>query len=212
MTGFLNNHSIPTVCRFVPHPDCPSLADVACAWSWGQPNRKLRATQLISESQLTWPLSGSGFGEFMTVFECPVFACVCVLVVQTCPTLCDPMDCNLTGFSVRGILPPEYWSGLLFPSPEELPNLGIEPWSPASQEDSLLFELISPYLGNHSMAPSTLRHTPTTCFLMGSSSMTQECVYKAQKVQGDTLPCLWKLGLLANLEVSHLRSWIVPDR
>ena len=121
MTGFLNNHSIPTVCRFVPHPDCPSLADVACAWSWGQPNRKLRATQLISESQLTWPLS---FEEFMTVFECPVFACVCVLVVQTCPTLCDPMDCNLTGFSVRGILPPEYWSGLLFPSPEELPNLG----------------------------------------------------------------------------------------
>ena len=108
MTGYLDKHSTPTVCRFIPHPDCPSLADVACAWSWGQPNRKLRATQLISESQLTWPLSGSGFGEFMTVFECPVFACVCVLVVQTCPTLCDPMDCNLTGFSVRGVLPPEY--------------------------------------------------------------------------------------------------------
>ena len=35
----------------------------------------------------------------------------------------------------------EYWSGLPFPSPEELPNPGIEPWSPASQADSLLFEL-----------------------------------------------------------------------
>ena len=82
------------------------------------------------------------------------------------------MDCNPPGFSVRGILQAEYWSGLLFPSPEELPNLGIEPWSPASQADYLLFELISPCLGNHSMAPSTLRHTPATCFLMSSPSMT----------------------------------------
>ena len=35
----------------------------------------------------------------------------------------------------------EYWSGLPVPSPEELPNPGIEPWSPASQADSLPFEL-----------------------------------------------------------------------
>ena len=32
---------------------------------------------------------------------------------------------------------PEYWSGLLFPSPGDLPNPGIEPRSPALQEDSL---------------------------------------------------------------------------
>ena len=31
----------------------------------------------------------------------------------------------------------EYWSGLPFPSPEDLSNLRIEPTSPASQEDSL---------------------------------------------------------------------------
>ena len=35
----------------------------------------------------------------------------------------------------------EYCSGLPFPSPEELPNPRIEPWSPASQVDSLPFEL-----------------------------------------------------------------------
>ena len=35
----------------------------------------------------------------------------------------------------------EYWRGLLFPSPEELPNTGIEPWSPAWQTDSLPIEL-----------------------------------------------------------------------
>ena len=28
---------------------------------------------------------------------------VCVLVAQSCPTLCDPMDCSLPGSSVHGI-------------------------------------------------------------------------------------------------------------
>ena len=32
------------------------------------------------------------------------FMCVCVLVAQLCSTLCDPMDCNLRGSSVHGIL------------------------------------------------------------------------------------------------------------
>ena len=32
---------------------------------------------------------------------------------------------------------PAYWSGLPFPSPGDLPNPGIEPRSPALQEDSL---------------------------------------------------------------------------
>ena len=29
---------------------------------------------------------------------------VCVLATQSCPTLCEPMDCSPTGFSVHGIL------------------------------------------------------------------------------------------------------------
>ena len=51
-----------------------------------------------------------------------------VLVAQSCPTLCDLMDCSLplsTGFSRQ-----EYWSGLPFPSLGDLPNPGIEPESP----------------------------------------------------------------------------------
>ena len=39
----------------------------------------------------------------------------------------------------------EYWSGLPFPSPGDLPNPGIEPMSPALQVDSLLSEP----LGSH---------------------------------------------------------------
>ena len=34
-----------------------------------------------------------------------------------------------------------YWSGLPFPSPEDLPNPGIKPGSPVLQADSLLTEL-----------------------------------------------------------------------
>ena len=34
----------------------------------------------------------------------------------------------------------EYWNGLPFPSPEDLPDPGIEPWSPALQAEALLSE------------------------------------------------------------------------
>ena len=30
--------------------------------------------------------------------------CVCVLITQTCPILCHPMDCSPPGSSVHGIL------------------------------------------------------------------------------------------------------------
>ena len=60
-----------------------------------------------------------------------------VLVTQSCLTLCYPMDCPME-FPRQ-----EYWSGLPFPLPGDLPNPGIEPASPLSaglQADSLLVE------------------------------------------------------------------------
>ena len=44
----------------------------------------------------------------------------------------------------------EYWSGLPFPSPGDLPNLGIKPRSPALQVDSLLLS----HLGNSARTAS----------------------------------------------------------
>ena len=58
---------------------------------------------------------------------------------------CDCMDCSPPGSFVHGILQPEYWSGLPFPSPGDLPNPGIKPGSPALQADSLLTELRGKY-------------------------------------------------------------------
>ena len=62
--------------------------------------------------------------------------------LQLYPTLCEPRDCSPRwDFSVHGILQEEYWSGLLCPPPEDLPDPGIEPVSPSAPElqaDSLL--------------------------------------------------------------------------
>ena len=56
-----------------------------------------------------------------------------------CLTLYDPMDpCQgplSTGFSTQ-----EYWSGLSFTSPGDVPDSGIEPRSPTLQVDSLTSE------------------------------------------------------------------------
>ena len=41
-----------------------------------------------------------------------------------------------------GLSRKEYWSGLPFASPDDLPNPGIEPGSPLLQADSLLSELL----------------------------------------------------------------------
>ena len=62
-------------------------------------------------------------------------------VAQSCLTLYNPMDCRLPGSSVHVIFQQEYWSGLPFPSPGDLPNPGIEPGSPTLQADVLSSEL-----------------------------------------------------------------------
>ena len=49
----------------------------------------------------------------------------------------------------------EYWSGLPFPSPGDLPDSGIEPRSPALQADSLMFE--PPVQFSHSVVSDSLR-------------------------------------------------------
>ena len=50
---------------------------------------------------------------------------------QSCPALCDPLDCNPPGSSVHGVSRQKYWSELPFPSPGDLPHPGTEPSSPA---------------------------------------------------------------------------------
>ena len=36
----------------------------------------------------------------LSLFYCPPYFCCCCSVAKPCPTLCDPMDCNMPGFPV----------------------------------------------------------------------------------------------------------------
>ena len=54
-------------------------------------------------------------------------------VTQSCPTLCDSVDCSPPGSSVHGILQ-------AFSSPGDLTDPEIEPRSPALQAEALTSE------------------------------------------------------------------------
>ena len=77
-------------------------------------------------------LSWTGGGSDLVTKSCLTLATLWIVAHQA------PLS---MGFSRQ-----EYWSGLPFPSPGNLPYPGIEPGSPVLQADSLLTELQgSPY-------------------------------------------------------------------
>ena len=61
-------------------------------------------------------------------------------VAQSCPTLCNPVDCSPPGSSVCGILQARILEWVPFPSPGDLSNPAIKPGSPALQADDLSSE------------------------------------------------------------------------
>ena len=62
-----------------------------------------------------------------------VCVCVCVCVhaksLQSCLTLCNPMDCSPPGSSVHGILQSRVLEWVAMPFSTDLPNPEIEPVS-----------------------------------------------------------------------------------
>ena len=53
------------------------------------------------------------------------------MYAQSCPTLCELMDCSPQALLPTGLSWQEFWSGLPFPLPKDLPDPGIEPASSA---------------------------------------------------------------------------------
>ena len=78
-------------------------------------------TQSFQCSVMTWYVFACVLSHFSLI---RLFATLQIVACQ------DPLT---TGFSRQ-----EYWSGLSFPSPQDLSNTGIEPASPAIAGDSLL--------------------------------------------------------------------------
>ena len=65
-------------------------------------------------------------------FLYPTPGCVHAKLLQSCPTLCKPVDHSLPGSSVHGILQARILDWFAIPSSEDLPDPGMEPESPMS--------------------------------------------------------------------------------
>ena len=74
---------------------------------------------------------------------------------ESCPTLCNPMDCRPPGSSVHGLSKQEYWSGFPNPPPGDLHDPGIEPSSHVSS--ALQVDSLSP------VPPGKPSKTPYSC-------------------------------------------------
>ena len=87
-------------------------------------------------------MRGRGGRDNLRGWDRHIPLCAACSVTQSCPTLCDPVDCNPPGSSVHGILQARVleWVVISFPrggGGGGLPDSGIEPRSPALQADSL---------------------------------------------------------------------------
>ena len=90
---------------------------------------KNRSNEIISE---TFPLQSLG-----SIFPNQD---ICVLVVQSCSIFCNSIDYSLPGsFRSMEFSRHEYWRGLPYPSPGDLPDPGIEPRCHTLQADFFFF-------------------------------------------------------------------------
>ena len=62
----------------------------------------------------------------------PFQACIHARPLQSCLTLCDPMECSPPGSSVHGILQARTLEWVACPPPGDLPDPVIKPASPAA--------------------------------------------------------------------------------
>ena len=60
--------------------------------------------------------------------------------LQSCPTLCNPIDYNLEGSSVHGIRQARILEWVAIPFSRGSSNPGIESWTPALEADSFSSE------------------------------------------------------------------------
>ena len=101
-----------------------------------QPSTREGFFIVLSVLSHCWSILHSYRKEMREVIVCCLY--VKVKVAQSCPTLCNPMDCSPPGSSVHGDSPGKN-TGVdchaLFQG--NLPNPGIEPRSPTLRADSL---------------------------------------------------------------------------
>ena len=85
----------------------------------------------------------------------------CAKSLQSCPTLCDPMNCSLPGFSVHEDLQARTLGELSCPPPGDLPDSGIEPISLMSPALAVRFFTTSATWEVSAAAAKSLQSCPT---------------------------------------------------
>ena len=92
---------------------------------------------------VAWSLTQFSVVGYLVKFHCESEN-VNVLLTQSCPVLCDPMDCSLPGSSVHGISQARIleWIAISFSRAPSQPGAHTQvscPVSPALQADSFFF-------------------------------------------------------------------------
>ena len=107
----------------------------------------------------------------------------CVLSRFSSTWLCNSMDCSPPGSSVMGFSRQEYWSGLPFPPPGDLPDPGLEPAS-----------LMSPALAGRFSTTSATWEAHTTPYT-SINTCAKKCAHLCTRehVRGkSSWCCLWQ--------------------
>ena len=132
---------------------------------------------------------------------------VWVLAAQSCPTLCDPMECIPQVLLSIPFFRKEYWSGLPFPSPGDLPNPGIEPGLPVLQTDSLPSEPPGKAAAREGALPSLLRNCSKEVRMAAGVSMYVLLV-KGEFMQSSRYFSRRFSASFVNLSASHEEQFI----
>ena len=123
------------------------------------------------------------------------------LVTKSCLTLATPRTVACQDPLSMGFSRQEYWSGLPFPSPGDLPNLGTEPGSFALQADSL---------------PTELQGKPFSILAAAAAKSLQSCLTLCDPIDGSppgsSVPGILQARILEWVAISNnsLISYLLP--
>ena len=123
---------------------------------------------------------------------------MCVKLLQSCSTLCEPIDCSLSDSLSVGFPRQEYWSGLPFLSLGDLPDLGIEPTSPASPAfhvDSLPLSHLASLIALTATAAKPRQSCPTLCYPIDGCPT------------GSSVPGILQASILEWVAISFSNAW-----
>ena len=104
------------------------------------PSLRIRLRHTACSRHESWSTATWGPTQMLCDTYTGFLAALCAESLQSCPTTTPWTVAHQAPLYV-GFSRQEYWSGLPFPSPGDLPNPGIEPRSPVLQADPLPTEL-----------------------------------------------------------------------